>query len=107
MSNSNGGNSNRNVPINYNEKRPDYDRLQKISFFMDQLRELYMKKPYNNEAIDIVKKALKQFGCPEDRVKALEKELGVTNGNKSGTSRKNRKSKKSKKQRKNRKTRRN
>ena len=104
--NSNGGNSNAKGPGNYNENHPNFNRQNKISFFIDELRKLYMKKPYDNGAIRITKNALLMLRAG-DRIKALEKELGVVNANKPGASRKNRKSKKSKKQRKNRKTRRN
>lgn len=104
--NSNSGNSNGKGPGNYNEN-PNFNRQNKISFFIDELRTLYMKKPYANEAIRITKNALLMLRAG-DRINALEKELGVNN--KAGASRKakkQRKNRKSKKQRKNRKTRRN
>ena len=102
--NSNGGNSNGKGPGNYNESHPNFNRQNKISFFIDELRKLYMKKPYDNEAIRITKNALLMLRAG-DRINALEKELGVNN--KPGASRKAKKSRKNRKQRKNRKTRRN
>ena len=98
--NSNSGNSNGKGPGNYNESHPNFNRQNKISFFIDELRTLYMKKPYDNGAIRITKNALLILRAG-DRIKALEKELGVVNANKPGASRK------AKKSRKNRKTRRN